>query len=142
MNAAGLSADNDTIIGSSANDAIMGGGGKDSLSGGSGDDVIGFSGGGFDTVQHDNGSGSLDLDDTDLLIAGQPLNTAAEVRAYVNSNSTSTAHGLFLLATSDSGSRVLYYTDNASATGANTAFFQIAELGAGSAPQLSDFVFV
>ncbi len=159
------------LIGGSADDGIIGSGGGDTLTGGDGADrflwsvkehgndritdftrgedrlffygsAFTFAGKDFDQATFDSGSGTLNLNNTDLLIAGQTLETAADVRVYVNSNSTSTQHGMFVVATTTSGSRVLYYTSNASSSGANNAFFQIADLGEGPAPALNDFLFL
>ncbi|MFM9937055.1 MAG: hypothetical protein ACKVOL_12770, partial [Novosphingobium sp.] len=162
----------DTITAGTGGATIGGGLGADVLKGGSGNDrfvwndkleggdtitgfvplsdklgfsgqTFTFSGANFDVLTDASGSSSINLDNTDLLRIAPKLNTAADVRAYLDNNTTSTAHGLFVVATSDSGSNVLYYTSNAAKDGADSAVFQIADLGAeGTALNLSNFLFL
>ena len=84
---------------------------------------------------------------TDLFITGATLNDAAAVRSYVSSENSIVSHGMFVIAANSAGHGILYYANDASSltgTSVNTAFYQIADLGAGpfSAATLSDFVFI
>lgn len=90
----------------------------------------------------DRGSGNLEFDETGLLIGDQTLNNAGQVRDCISGIFSNTQHGMFVVATSDSSARVLHHTDNAAANGPEKAFFQIADLGAGPAPQVGDFLFL
>jgi len=154
----------DTITGGLGADMLTGGAGADhfvwnsKLQGGDtitdftpGTDALTFAAsaftvyGSFDSVASDNGSGTLNISTTDLLfVGGRTLNSATEVRAYVDGLKSQGSHGIFLLATDAHGDHVLYYTGDVSDKpdpGVDNAFYQIADVGSAQLG-LSDFLFV
>ena len=162
------------LIGGDGNATINGGLGADTLTGGagldkfvwnskleggdtitdftSGADTLTFAAaafpvfGSFDAVAVDTGSGTVNIAATDLLfVGGRTLNSATEVRAYVDGLKSQGSHGMFLLATDTHGDHVLYYTGDVSDKpdpGVDNAFYQIADLGAAQLQGQSDFVFI
>lgn len=159
-----------TLIGGSAADTITGGLGADTLTGGgaadsfvwntkqeggdtitdfmAGEDKLVFTAaafavdGAFD-YRIFQAVGSIgDITEIDILTVGAVLNTAADVRAYLDTQTTTADHGMFVVANNALSKTVLYYTSNATDGVAGNEVFQIADLSTGSNLSLSDFVFI
>jgi hypothetical protein len=156
----------DTIFGMDGLDQLTGNGGTDTfawssaLEGGDtlldfiqGTDKLGFdadafsvTGGVFDTtVTGDASVPTNDLSTADLLFVPITANTAEEVLDYVtNFTATPGTDGLFVVANSEFGNNVLYYSSNPWSAGPDQAFHLIADLGTEPVTTaiINDFMFI
>jgi Ca2+-binding RTX toxin-like protein len=165
----------DVLKGGSGFDRIVGGFGADQLTGGFGQDLFVWNArqeggdritdftrgqdklvfdsnaflvnGWFDYLVIDTASVADDLSLADLFLASATLNNAAQVRSYLDNETSVAPHGMFIIAANSAGSNILYYTSDASTTagtGLDKAVYQIADLGMGAVTpeSMGDFLFI